>query len=132
MLKLFAGLTLSLLTLSSTVAHAGNARTRLRGGAIGIAQCYYIPGNKTKVEWWLATRSNEEKINFVDFSIEANDNSDKKLYGVVIPSTAKYKDKVIFDDQKRSVTITGQAYSIKLNGIRTFSLEEPLKVNCSK
>lgn len=71
MLKHFISgtIVLSLLIPKLPVNAAAN-QTALKGGALGIIQCWYIKGGKTKIIWQVITDKDKPAIGTVDFTFK--------------------------------------------------------------
>jgi len=111
------------------IAPAAINRDVLEGSALGIAQCQYIRGGKTKVIWRVIVNDANKPLNATHFRFETHSGLSRDVYGAVIP-TADYQTSEIFDGIQKQVTISGEAYSIGLSGVHRYSLRKPLTVQC--
>jgi hypothetical protein len=91
MLKHFisGAIVLSLLVPKLPVNAAAN-QTSLKGGALGIIQCWYIKAGKTKIILQVITDKDKPAIGAVDFTFRTSDNRERKLENPVIPPTQNY------------------------------------------
>ncbi len=117
------------LLLPNLSANAAINRDTLSGGALGIAQCQHIMGNKTKVIWRVIVNDSSKPINAANFRFQTSDGAFRDIYSAV-PSTTDYQATEIFDGLKQKVIISGEAYNISLSGVYRYSLRKPLNVQC--
>ncbi|MBE9209468.1 hypothetical protein IQ244_23815 [Nostoc sp. LEGE 06077] len=111
------------------IAQAAINRDTLGGGALGIAQCQHLRGEKTKVIWRVIVNDSNKPINATHFSFQTNDGLVREVYGTVVP-TLDYQTTEIFEGLKQKIIISGEAYNIRLSGIHRYSLRKPLTVQC--
>lgn len=121
--------TLIISLLLTQIAQAAINRDTLTGSALGIIQCQYTRGNKTRVTWRVIVNDLSRPINATNFRLQTSGEV-RDIYSAIIPPTVDYQTIEIFDGLPRQVTISGEAYHISLSGVYRYSLRKPLSVQC--
>lgn len=121
--------TLLISLLLPQIASAAINRDTLTGSALGILQCQYTRGNKTRVTWRVIVNNSDKPINATNFRLETNAEV-RDIFDAIIPPTMDYQTSEIFDELLKQVTISGEAYNISLSGVNRYSLRKPLSVQC--
>lgn len=128
---MFKKATLTILIISVLLPQAQAAINRdiLTGSALGIIQCQYIRGNKTRITWRIIVNDPSKPINATNFRLQTNGGV-REIYSAIIPPTADYQTFEIFEGLQKQATISGEAYNLSLSGVYRYSLRKPLSVNC--